>query len=588
MPKPKPPTVAELFIPKAARFLRLPKSLTKVVVQALFDQILEQSDARRVTQEIRVPRGSGPSRYVYSFLCFRTTSPVPFLVPTELTEVRYGFVLLVEREGFLAVFNRGAKGLDDAIEKKGRPVERKNLTHLFAGTARYQKLSTRRMTIAKQELRGASYEADDLEMALVPATAARSILQNIRMATEEHGSVGVTPSTGRVRISASKTDIDELVAFVDQTIAGINASTASAFLTAFPEPVELDEMPSDVLPVGLLFDLGGVHDLLHDPAYPHTLVAPDTLPSVDQLLDALSPVLTLRDDDEQWDVIDESGAVLARMKRLKNSYSIRFTFSKDYAIEDADGVAEPLTQWLRRHSAFSVTFTSPEYFYSAGKLYRMAGFEQEVAQVRRFLHPHPPLDTASSEKGGPYPATAQSFSPDSIFGVVERSLATDDNYLWCCDLGDEWADYIGVGNGRVTFYHCKHGGPTTGASDFQIVVGQALKNLSRVKFRRPDVQQKLQQAEQRDYWGATRIPLLARDDDAGWTGLEENFAEVLADPNATWRVALVLTALSLEQFDQAAARATPTPHFIQLIWLLSAFVSACRERDAQPVIYCRS
>lgn len=585
---PKPPTIVELFIPKAARFLRLPKNLTKVAVQALFDQILEQSGARRVTQEIRELRGAGASRYVYSFLCFRMTSPVPFLISTELTEVRYGFVLLVERDGFVAVFNRGAKGLDDAVEKRSRPIERRSLTHLFADTARYQKLSTRRMTIAKQELRGASYEADDLEMALVPATAARSILQNIRMATEAYGSVGVTPSTGRVRISASKTTIEELVAFVDQTIAGINASTSSAFLTAFPEPVELDELPVDVSPVGLLFDLGGVHDLLHDPLHPHTLVAPDSLPPVDQLLDALSPALTLHEEDGLWEVVDASGTVVARMKRLKSSYGIRFTFPGEYAIEDAEGVAEPLTRWLREHSAFSVTFTSPEYFYSAGKLYRMAGFEQEVTQVRRFLHAHPPLDTVRSEKGGPYTAVATNFSPDSIFGVVERTLATDDKYLWCCDLGDEWADYIGVASGLVTFYHCKHGTPTTGASDFQVVVGQALKNLSRVKFRRPEVKRKLEQAEQRDYWGATRIPLLARDDNEGWTGLEQEFAEVLADPNAIWRVALVLTALSLDQFDRASASATPTPHFVQLVWLLSAFVSACREREAQPVIYCRS
>jgi len=587
MAKQKPPTIADLVVPKAARFLRLPKNLTKVAVQGLFDQILEQSGARRVTQEIRMSRGSAANRFVYSFLCFRMTSAVPFLTSSQLTEVRFGFVLLIEREGYLAVFNRGAKGLDDAVAKKSRPVERGSLTHLFADTARYQKLSTRRMTIAKQELRGVSYEADDLEMALVPATAARSILQNIRMATPEYGSVGVTPSTGRVRVSASKTSVEELVAFVDQTIAGINASTSSAFLTAFPEPVELDDAPADVSPVGLLFDLSGVYDLLHDSANPHTLVAPDTELSVDQLLEALSPVFMLRADNEQWNVLDDSGTILARMKRLKNSYSLRFTFAGEYAIEDAEGAVEPLTQWLRRHSAFSVTFTSPEYFYADGKLYRMAGFEQEVAQVRRFLNPHPPLDTASSEKGGPYPSTAKRFSPDSIFGIVESTLSGNDKHLWCCDLGDEWADYIGVGPSRVTFYHCKHGSPTTGASDFQVVVGQALKNLSRVKFRRSEVERKLQQAEQRAYWGATEIPRLARDV-AGWTGLEQDFAEVIADPNAVWRVALVLTALSLKQFDEAAASPQSTPHFVQLVWLLSAFVSACRERDAQPVIYCRS
>lgn len=587
MAKQKPPTVAELRTPKAARFLRLPKKLTKVAVRALFDQILEHCNAPRVAQEIRMPRGSGAGRFVYSFLCLRMTSPVPFLTTSQLTEVRYGFVLLIEREGYLAVFNRGAKGLDDAVEKKSRPVERKHLTHLFADNARYQKLSTRRMTLAKQELRGASYEADDLEMALIPATAARSILQNIRMATEAHGSVGVTPSTGRVRVSASKASLDELVAFVDETIAGLDTSTASAFLSVFPESVELDELPADVAPVGVLFDLGALHDLLHNPTYTHTLLAPDSGPSAEQLLESLSPVLMLRNDDEKWEAVDDSGTVLARMKRLKNSYSIRFTFAGEYAVEDADGETESLAQWLRQHSAFSVSFTSPEYFYSAGKLYRLAGFAQEVAQVRRFLTPHQPLNTASSEKGDPYPVTATSFSPDSIFGIVESTLSVGDQYLWCCDLGDEWADYVGVGPGRVTFYHCKHGTPTTGASDFQIVVAQALKNLSRIKFRRSEVQHKIQQAEQRAYWKTTGIPLLARDV-AGWSGLEKDFAKVLEDPNAVWRVALVLTALSQKQFDDAAALATPTPHFVQLVWLLSAFASACRERDAQPVIFCRS
>ena len=588
MPKKTGPTIAELSVPKAARFLRMPKTLTKTAVTTVFDQVLKQSDAHRVMQDVRTSRGDGANGFVYSFLCFRTTPPAPFLVPSVLTEVRYGFVLLIERDGYLAVFNRGAKGLDEAVEKKSRPVDRTRLTHLYSDTARYQKLATRRMTISKQELRGASYEADDLEMALVPATAARSILQTIRMETQEYGTVGVTPGTGRVRASAAKADIDELVAFVDQTIAGFKASTMySAFLSAFPEPVELDGLPEDVRPVGLLFDLSTVYERLHDPLSPHAVVAAGTLPSVDHLLETISPVLTLREADQQWDVVTESGEVLAILKRLKNSYSVRFHFAREYEIADAEGVVEPLTLWLRRHSAFSVTFTSPEYFYSSGKLYRIAGFEQEVAQVRRFLEPHVALDTATSEKGSAYPPTATSFSLDSIFGIVESSVAANDEYLWCCDLGDEWADYIGVGPGRITFYHCKHGAPTTGASDFQIVVAQAQKNLSRVKFRHQEVQQKLQQAEQRAYWGTTRIPLLARDVD-GWVGLEHDFEEALANPNTVWRVALVLTALSLKRFDEATAQATPAPYFVQLVWLLSAFASSCRERDAQPVIFCRS
>jgi hypothetical protein len=266
---------------------------------------------------------------------------------------------------------------------------------------------------------------------------------------------------------------------------------------------------------------------------------------------------------------------------------MNLAIAADYSIENQDGTTEPLDHWFRRQAAFSVSFSSPEYFYTGGKLYRKAGFAQEVSQVRRFLHVHAPLDTAASEKGGPYKNDAVAFEDDSIFRVVETSLAGADSHLWCCDLGDEWADYIGVAPARVTFYHCKDGSPTTGASDFQIVVGQALKNLARIRFRREEMESKLHRARVREHWGATQIPLLAKDS-GGWSALENSLAAAIADPDSTWQVALVVTALSLQDFDNAAAQYGPTPHFIQLVWLLSAFISACRERDAQPRIYCRT
>src|SRR3954470_14731125 len=105
MAKQKMPSIEELYTSQGARFLRLPKNLTKVAVQNVFEQVLAECKARRITQEIRIARGSDENRFVYSFLCFRMTSPVPFLITSELTEVRYGFVLLIEREGYLAIFS---------------------------------------------------------------------------------------------------------------------------------------------------------------------------------------------------------------------------------------------------------------------------------------------------------------------------------------------------------------------------------------------------------------------------------------------------------------------------------------------------
>jgi hypothetical protein len=42
----------------------------------------------------------------------------------------------------------------------------------------------------------------------------------------------------------------------------------------------------------------------------------------------------------------------------------------------------------------------------------------------------------------------------------------------------------------------------------------------------------------------------------------------------------------LSKADFEGAAATPTPHFIQLIWLLASFINLCREMAAKPVIVC--
>src|ERR1051325_532663 len=311
MPKSAPPSLSDLSIPQTARFLRLRRSLTKAGVNELFAKVLEQSDGGAIARNVRVILEFGDDRCVCSFLCFRMMTPVPFLKNSLLSETRYGFVLLIERREHLVVFHRGAKGLDEGVGKRSRPVDRRRLTHIHSDGARYQKLMTRRMTVAKQELRGASYEADDLEVTLVPATASRSILQSLRMATSKHGSVGVTPSTGRVRVSSARSNLGDLIGFIDETIDALETTAGSAFLNAFPEAIELDDLPADVIPSGVLIDLGSLYDRLDDPVRPSVLD-----PAADDLLRELSVILDLRQDDGEWDLVGENDAVIGHMKRL--------------------------------------------------------------------------------------------------------------------------------------------------------------------------------------------------------------------------------------------------------------------------------
>jgi hypothetical protein len=154
------------------------------------------------------------------------------------------------------------------------------------------------------------------------------------------------------------------------------------------------------------------------------------------------------------------------------------------------------------------------------------------------------------------------------------------------DLGDEWADYLCVKGNALIFVHCKGAKQTTGATAYQEVIGQALKNLGRIRSTPLEFESKLKKTQKREYWGGTKIHRL-RDGDTTWAEFQKAILTLLRDPNVIREVHLVLTMLSLAEFDGATDAASPPPYFVQLIWLLASFIDSCREMGAKPVIFCK-
>lgn len=583
-------TASQLTAAASARFSRLPKPLSAAFVTELFRDLLARNDAEKVSPaEVRTKVEAGHDQVTYSFMCFKTQPPITFLLGTNLKELRYGFVLLVEAKGHLAAFQRGAAGLDAALSAKVQPIPRQELMHAWGDVARYRKFGTKRMSVAEQELQGASYEAADLEMALSPSVASRSILNSIRMQIGTEGTIAVTPSTGRVQKAGDKGRLADLLGFVDELLAQLGGKKLSPFLRAFPTPLRLDELPVNVKPTGLLFDLARLQNYLLQPETESTLKhAQQDAAALWSLLSPVLDVLVDANDADRWLVKDGQNE-RAVLKRLTRSFGINAEFAKGWSVEHTQGPSVSLETWLRENEAFSVSFSNPEYFYTQGSLYRRAGFQMDAQVVLSMLEVQPALDHATSEKGDTdaYNAHTRAFDANSIFHVIEHAMAAPFTHLCCGDLNDEWADYFGLEADRFTFFHAKDGSPTNGASNFQIVVAQALKNLSRVKFEPTVIEEKLRDLQQKNWWTAEiHIPRLAKG--PGWLQLIAAAKDLAANPRTSWRVALVVTALSRADFVTEMAQAQPKPHFIQLVWLLSAFASNCKDRDATPVIYCRS
>jgi hypothetical protein len=164
----------------------------------------------------------------------------------------------------------------------------------------------------------------------------------------------------------------------------------------------------------------------------------------------------------------------------------------------------------------------------------------------------------------------------------------------CDDLGDEWADFIGVNDESqpktLSFYHAKHGDLTLGASALHVVVSQAIKNLGRMNASDEEIAAKLEkwQSVYRNDGEETAIQRVVG---ATAPQLQAILTNVLLSPDTIRRVFVVTTSLSRRQLEQQfeAIRAgnAPSAHFIQLYTLLMSFFSACIEVNANGYVVCQ-
>ena len=235
-------------------------------------------------------------------------------------------------------------------------------------------------------------------------------------------------------------------------------------------------------------------------------------------------------------------------------------------------------------------FSDFSIIYLEGALYRddsLAGGRSFLSHIRT----DPRLNTATSEKGR-FSEVHGAFDTDSVFRILVDSIAGRDEVLVCDDLGDEWADFIGVNGGSqpktISFYHAKHGGLSLGASAFHIAVSQAIKNLGRMNLAAQEIEAKLSKWTTA-YSNENVMTLIQRIVRGDAATLLERINDVLSAPDTIRRVFIVTSSLSRSQLEEtfAAIRGgeAPTPHFVQLYWLLMSYFAV--RSGCFPTSYAR-
>ncbi|MDF0548011.1 hypothetical protein P0O97_06395 [Klebsiella aerogenes] len=159
------------------------------------------------------------------------------------------------------------------------------------------------------------------------------------------------------------------------------------------------------------------------------------------------------------------------LKKIKVSYD-----SKDITLQG----------FIVKNWFYIITFADPCYMYFMCNCFEDSSGISEINSILEMLVSKANMGNVSSEKGLLLRGI-EKFSNDSTFDVVEN-IHSGDDYIFCDDLGNEWAEHItfNKADSCICFIHSKHGDKSTSASKLHDVVGQGIKNLGYMYFNTDD------------------------------------------------------------------------------------------------------
>ena len=595
---------------KSANFYRKTGRLPKDAITQLFRDLRRnaESPSNNLFLHVKVRQG----RSTWSALSFFYDREPAFFdgAPPRVREKICGFLLLVEHGDIVTIFKSNLELPSDFRSDHLQRIadDRVELAVARAG-ATFEQIRLRNMTSSRSMLRFKTLEADNLENVVTPLGASRYVPRGYRV-RHNGDHYTATPSTGRIAMRSDRGNYRELVTWAGVITDMLTDLTAqpSDFIRTFARPMDLASLPDGTAPTHFSIDAAALSFDLFDTEEPLELVRSAangltilTRVETQDLLRILDREFTLVDnagiqivDPESNDAVGEIriGKTRISLRRfdLPELSDIRIRSVDHIPGEDDEGVV--LKRYLDQQDLFTVIFNDVTIVYLEGSLFRDGSLRDGSRFLSYFRASHE-LNDATSEKGTLL-ANQAVFEAGSLFRVIVDNVAVSDGSLACDDLGDEWADFIGVNRTAqpqtLSFYHAKHGDAQLGASPLHILISQAVKNLGRFTST-PEILAAKVATWNNTYngdGGETAIPRLIRGDAAA---MELALNSAIASPDTIRRVLIVTSSLSLqllrETFTNIHGGAAARPHFVQLYWLLMAYFSACTEVGAYPSVICR-
>lgn len=601
--------INELQVSKSCYFYKQQNPITGTAITTLFRAVRAGQIAPSNNHFCYIRESYGAA--YWSAICFQFDRRPAFLADTtSLTERVTGYLLIVEYDGHVAVFK---SQLDVPSEFAKRHLVRISAQEIGNGltteSAVFDRVRLRHMNTSRLALRTKTLEAADLRNAVGPGSSGRfaPLGYSFRLDDEHYTT---TPRTGRISQRSDRSGYEQLVDFGCEIIDQIKlkgGAAANGFLSTFARPMELQDLKA--LPGQFVVDTALLQDAVFE-LKEIRLVKPDgaiyielTKLEAEAVFREIETALLVEKNKTKFLLKHPvTNAVIGEIAVSKSRISLKqlnLPILNGVAVERTDlPVGQdpdrmPLRRFIDRTDSFIVLFDEPQYAYIDGSLYQDDSLISGGASFLGYLFEEKALAAVTGEKGE-FAAGQVAFDADSTFGVLLATAAAQDDVVVCDDLGNEWADFIGLRTDpaapQITFYHAKHGALSLGASPFHISVSQAIKNLGNLglpnaamkskyrKWRKPYENEGTVTAISRFCKGNAAIGLAAVN-------------SCRAAPHTRKRVAIVTSSLSKasvkDAFEAIRLGGKANPHFVQLYWLLSSFFASCAEVGAFGCVICQ-
>lgn len=573
---------AQFYVPRSDT--PLDTSISDLLASATSNR---SDDSAYIIDEFRSQRETERLTYTVSIKAYITKRPVNFIEGNEYQDSIHALVALFEINNHLVVIRKSCAPFQDTIDRYFSKVPYSSFSKSIDPSARFQKLSLRNLTISDKAIRNKSFEAFDLNGVLSTHTAPWSIPYYLKV-KDQNSTKSITTSSSRITEYSPRKKLDGIAIWANEQVSQFNSSTTShEFLSSYAIPVELKDVLAITSPSAILIEAARLEQLLGDEEREIYLGTKNKLirklkkNGVRLLFSALEHVYEIENDMIQ-------GVSSTKISRNKSSLTFNsYPFHKFLVNHEESHIT--LQRYIIENSLYSICFKDPAYMYYLGNCFKENAKSSGIKPILDILSPKKELLEATSEKGEIKPQS-RSFSARSLFGIVEKLFKHED-YIFCDDLGIEWADHIVLSKNdpSISFIHSKHkANVSSSASNLHDVTGQAIKNLGNMFFSTEEFVNRKMPKFISPYTGS----LLMRCRRGRKSKLPDFIDSLLARPQLHRKCILVCSFLSKNDVEENLKLLKSNPaqtkgHVVQLYWILSSFIHASKEMNVIPEIICK-